>query len=351
MNLPAHRPDPGKLRGLQRVTTADGFFLICALDHLSDFQELLAPDPRSVDHARTVAAKMELIRNFAPLVSAFLLDAEFGLAQAIASRALPGSVGLMASVEDEDYRIPPGARRTRLRAGWSPRQIKLIGADVLKLLWFFRPDCATADHQRGVVRDLAAACSDLSLALVVEPIWYPLPGEDPQSDTWKAQRIEGIIASAHEAARLGIDMLKAEFPGDLSAPGGEARAAEACRRLAGGIDVPWVILSAGVGYDQFREQVRVACAAGASGFLAGRSIWRDAASSHDPVRREAAMAEADRRLTELAAITRAHGKPYCPKLQGRALAEAFPSAWFHSWHAPAPEPLARNPAKVAPVDA
>ena len=36
--------DPGKLRSFQRVTSADGYFLICALDHLSDFQELLDSD-------------------------------------------------------------------------------------------------------------------------------------------------------------------------------------------------------------------------------------------------------------------------------------------------------------------
>jgi hypothetical protein len=78
--------DPGKARSLQRVTSADGFFLICALDHLSDFQQLLAPDPATVDYARTVAAKLELIRVLAPEVSAFLLDARLGLPR----RSSPG---------------------------------------------------------------------------------------------------------------------------------------------------------------------------------------------------------------------------------------------------------------------
>jgi len=329
--------DPGKLRGLQRVSTADGFFPICALDHLSDFQELLAPDPKTVDFAQTVQAKMELIRALSPHVSAFLLDAEFGLAQAIASRALPGAVGLMASIENEDYAIPPGARRTRFRDGWSAAQIKLIGADVLKLLWFYRPEADSAEHQRDAVRKLVAQCADLSLALVVEPIWYPLPGEDTKSREWQAKRVEGIIASGHLANELGIDMLKAEFPGDVSTPQGCAAAAEACKRLAAGISVPWVILSAGVGYEQFREQVRIAAEAGASGFLAGRSIWRDAASVHDPAKRAAAVADAARRLDELTAITRAHGAPWRPALSGADLAAAFPSGWYRTWH---PQPAA-----------
>ena len=114
-----------------------------------------------------------------------------------------------------------------------------------------------------------AECAELSLALVVEPIWYPLEGEDPSSAAWKARRVEGIVASAHECGALEVDMLKVEFPGDVTSEEGRAAAAEACRRLDAGVSVPWVILSAGVGYRDFKRQVGIACAAGASGFLAG----------------------------------------------------------------------------------
>jgi tagatose 1,6-diphosphate aldolase len=325
--------DPGKIRGLQRVTSADGYFLICALDHLSDFQELLDQDPRKVGHDRTVAAKIDLVQALSPHVSAFLLDAEFGLAQCIAARALPGAIGLMASIENEDYQIPPGGRRTRFRDGWSARQIKLIGADVLKLLWFFRPDADTAAHQRQVVRDLAAACRELSLAFVVEPIWYPLIGERTDDPVWRAARVDGIIRSAAEAAALGCDLLKVEFPGEVATAAGKAAAAEACQRLDAAIDVPWVLLSAGVGYEQFKEQVRLAGEAGASGFLAGRSIWRDAVSMRDPAERAGALAEAGDRLDELAAITRRHGRPYAPVLADGLLAELYPSDWYRRWQA------------------
>ena len=81
--------DPGKLRSFQRVTSTDGYFLICALDHLSDFQELLDNDLSRVTYQQTGEAKNKLIRALADECSAFLLDARYGLAQAIASRALP----------------------------------------------------------------------------------------------------------------------------------------------------------------------------------------------------------------------------------------------------------------------
>ena len=162
--------DSGKLRSLQRVTTADWFFLICALDHLSDFQELLDPDPRTVDYRRTCKAKLELIELLARECSAFLLDARYGLAQAIASGALPGSVGLMASIEDEDYKPSTVHRKTRFREHWSVRQMKLLGVDVCILLWFYRPESHVAEHQRDVVRSLVSECGEYSIPLVVEPI-------------------------------------------------------------------------------------------------------------------------------------------------------------------------------------
>ncbi|MBI0383169.1 tagatose 1,6-diphosphate aldolase [Streptomyces albiflaviniger] len=326
--------DPGKLRGLTRVTSADGFFLICALDHLSDFAELLAPDPGTVSFADVVRAKDAVIRAVAPSVTAVLLDAHYGIGHLTASGALPRDVGLMASIEDEDYSIPEGPRRTRHREGWSTRQIKLAGTDVAKLLWWYRPDGdpATAEHQRQVVRDLVAECAELSLPLVVEPIWYPLPGEDPGSAEWKERRVEGIIRSAVDADRLGVDMLKVEFPGYVDTEQGRERAAAACKELDSSVRVPWVILSAGVGYEDFRTQVRISARAGACGYLAGRSIWRDAVSTHDPEGRARGIEQARGRLDELNAVIREHGRPFLP---GRSLDQALdrlPEGWFHDWH-------------------
>ena len=323
--------DPGKLRSFQRVTSSDGYFLICALDHLSDFQELLDSDVSRVTYQQTGQTKNELIRTLADQCSAFLLDARYGLAQAIASRALPGSVGLMASVEDEDYKPTTATRTTRFRENWGTRQMKMLGVDVCKLLWFFRPDSSVADHQREVVRGLVEECAALSLPLVVEPIWYSLESEDSKSEAWRERRVEGIIESAREASALGTDMLKVEFPGYVDSDAGKAKALEACRQLDAAINVPWVILSAGVNYDSFKTQIEIACKAGASGFLAGRSIWRDAASTKDPDLRERAGLDAANRLAELAKITRACGKPFNPQFEGEELTRAFPEFWYEKW--------------------
>lgn len=327
--------DPGKVRSLQRVTSAEGFFEICALDHLSDFAALLGPDPDAVTFAEVVRAKDAVIRAVAGSVSAVLYDPLYGFGHLGVSGTVPRDVGLMAPVEDEDYAIPDGPRRTRLRDGWSMTQIKAVGADVAKLLWFFRPDGdpATADSQRELVRDLVRQSAELSLPLVVEPIWYPLPDEEPTSAEWRVTRVEGIIASAIEAETLGVDMLKVEFPGDVHTEEGLSEARAACAELDSAVSVPWVILSAGVGFDDFVTQVQIACEAGASGYLAGRSVWRDAVSTPDPEARAKAVEDSLTRIDRLNEVTRKYGRPYRPGVSLEEALELQPEDWFTRWHA------------------
>jgi tagatose 1,6-diphosphate aldolase len=200
-----------------------------------------------------------------------------------------------------------------------------------KSCWFYRPDSTVANHQREVVRKLVEECAPLSLPLVVEPIWYALEGEDPKSRAWRERRIEGIIESAREADGLGVDMLKVEFPGYVEDNAGKSQAYHACRTLDANVHTPWVILSAGVGYETFKTQVEITCRAGASGFLAGRSIWRDLAATSDPAKRNNAGKAAAKRIAELASITRTHGRPYKPQLSSPELVEAFPEFWYSRW--------------------
>ena len=278
--------DLGKIRGMQRVTSADGYFLICAIDHLSDFVELLGEGP-DVGFRDVVAAKDAVVRAVAGTVSAVLLDPLYGLGHLVASGAVPATVGVVCSIEDEDYRHPPGPRRTRLREGWRVEDIKRAGADLGKLLWYYRPGTA-----------------------------------------WRQRRVDGIVASAAEVAGFGVDLLKVEFPGYVDTAEGRRSAAAACAELAAAVPVPWVLLSAGVGYPDFRTQLEIACRAGASGYLAGRSVWRDAVVARDP----AAIGQARDRLAELNAITRSHGRPYSPTVTLDDALAQLPERWYRSEH-------------------
>jgi sulfofructosephosphate aldolase len=61
------------------------------------------------------------------------------------------------------------------------------------------------------------------------------------------------------------------------------------------------VLSAGVDHETFIDQVRTAIAHGASGAMAGRSLWKDSLSISPALREEYLTRRALPRLRELAA--------------------------------------------------
>jgi sulfofructosephosphate aldolase len=68
-------------------------------------------------------------------------------------------------------------------------------------------------------------------------------------------------------------------------------------QVAGG---PWVVLSNGVRQADFAEAVRIACAGGAHGFLAGRAIWSDVIGEQDQA--PALRTRSARRLDQMVEI-------------------------------------------------
>ncbi|MGP6170777.1 tagatose 1,6-diphosphate aldolase [Microbacterium sp. A204] len=325
------RIDPGKYRGMQQVTSEAGFFEVCAVDHLADFAKLLDPDPTAVPMAEIVQAKSELIAALAPHASAVLLDAQYGL-QSVAAGVVPRETGIILAVEEETYAAPSSPRVSSMRSGWDAQKIVRAGAGMAKLLWFYRPDLDqdVAQRQRELLVRVQAECDAVSLPLVVEPIWYPVAGEDARDAQWQHDRVEGIIAAAGEASQYGADLLKVEFPGAVDSPEQIDRAIDACQRVDAAISVPWVLLSAGVGFDDFALQLEIAAQAGASGYMAGRSVWRDAVS-RDAHARESGIAPAVAKLDRLREITRAHARPFHPAVSVAQASQAMPEGWYETW--------------------
>lgn len=318
---------PGTVRRLQRICSDDGFVLICALDHITEFSDLL-PGPRPVSFGTVVRAKIALVEAVQDVTSAVLVDAHYGLGYLAAGGTLPARVGLMTSLEDGDY-SESAPRDTRFRPGWGPAQAAAAGADAVKLLWWYRADADQdlAEAQRGVVSRLVSECAEIGLPLIVEPIWYRLPGEDATQPAWQRRRAEGILESARTVDSLGADVLKLEFPTDLTRPGGRDEALEIFATLDASVSAPWVILSAGAAYEVFVEQVEIATRSGASGYIAGRSLWREAVSAA-PQGRAEAIATTVERLRRLNDVTRLYGRPCVPARTVEDLLVDLPEGWY-----------------------
>ncbi len=325
----------GKLRGLQQISGRDGILTICAMDHRGSFRRMINPArPEAVSHEQMVERKLELCRAFAPLSTAILLDPIYGAAQCISQGALPGTTGLLVSIEATGYVGNRESRLTELLEGWGVEKIKRMGASAVKILVYFRPDLEElARRQLDTVRTVAEQCLEHDIPFLVEPVSYPVGSEVDNPEEFARRKPELVIETARQITALPIDILKAEFPADLRYQQDRSVLLRLCRQLDEASAVPWVILSAGVDFDAFYRQVEIASQAGASGFLGGRAIWQEAMSMSSPAERTRFLATVGaERMQRLSQVARQHGTPWFHKL-GHAPAEPAhtPENWYRDY--------------------
>ncbi|MFY0409473.1 tagatose 1,6-diphosphate aldolase [Solicola sp. PLA-1-18] len=330
--LPASASRLGKLRRLQRVSDADGFMRVAAIDHPENYLALFDPDLSQVSFDEVVESKLELVQAMAAVSTAVLVDPVWSFGQGVLSGAIPASTGVITGLEHLAYSPQGFGTETVLRERWTVPVLSRLGIDAAKLVVFYRSERADVSaSQLKLVSDVVAQCDEAEVPLVVEPLWYPLEGESLDDPAVRAARIEAIVESTSVFADLGVDVMKVEFPGYVGDDAAEAAAAEACARLDASIDVPWVLLSSSATFEQFRTQLRIAAGAGACGFMAGRAIWGDAVGRYDAERRAAGARAAVERLESLHAVLREHGRGWTTPVSVAESARALPADWHETY--------------------
>ncbi|MBP0618013.1 tagatose 1,6-diphosphate aldolase [Jiella mangrovi] len=329
----------GKLRGLTRLADDDGHFTMVALDQRPPLIAAIAKAKGiaqdEVSFADMLAAKRMLVQALAADASSMLLDPNFAVPAAL--DILPARTGLIVTLEEHRFVDTPGGRFSRSIDNWTVEKIRRIGGDAVKVLAWYRPDASpeVLEHQKDYVRTVGAECRRHDIPFVLELLVYPFPDSaDHTTDYVESpdKRAELVIESVREFAKpeYGVDLYKLETPlpgsqlPDYSdTPESKAAAAEfetvgSICRTAG---IPWVLLSGGVTPDQFGRVLTYAYAAGAQGFLAGRTIWLDAIQSAFPDEAKVlSMLKADgkQRLARLTELTLERAKPWRFPEQDRA---------------------------------
>lgn len=298
----------GKLRRLARIADGQGVIRAAAIDHPENYQILFDADLSKVSFEEVVESKLELVARMSEHASAVLLDPVWSCGQAIATGDLPGSCGLISGLEDLYYApqtSPVGFDvQLRLKPGWSPAKLSVLGVDAAKLVVFHRSDASDTHAQEvhDVVANVASECSALGLPLIVEPLWYPVAGEDLDDPAVADRRTASVLATAASFKAVGADIMKVEFPVNLATEHGRERADAAVAALAEACGGPWVLLTAGVTFDGFVDQLKLAVRHGCNGFMAGRAIWGDAVGRLDAIVRAAKADLVCERLDQLAEI-------------------------------------------------
>jgi tagatose-1,6-bisphosphate aldolase/MFS family permease len=292
----------GKLRGLQQISSERGTITALALDHR---QNLRKANPAFVDDKELSFFKVDVTAALAPQASAVLLDPEVSAAQAIASGAIPGKVGLVVAVESTGYTGDATARQAQIIPGWSVEKAKRMGASAIKLLVYYHPDSPTANEIEHFTANIAEDCLKHDLVLMLEPLSYSLEESKKLSSEEKRHV---VVETARRLTPLNVDILKAEFPLDVNDMD-ESRWMDACREISSASLAPWILLSAAVEYATFLRQVTVACNAGASGIAVGRAVWKEAVLMEGRERRGFLDTVGRERLARLTSLCNALGKP------------------------------------------
>src|SRR5690606_4990379 len=204
----------------------------------------------------------------------------------------------------------------------------MMGASAAKLFFDYHPQGETAASQEQLVASLVAEGREYDIPMLIEPVSYSTePGISKKSAEFAATRPQVVLETIKRIGALGPDVLKVEFPYDAAFNQDEDEWVRACEAMTEASQVPWALLSAGVDYDVFKRQVRAACRGGASGFVAGRAIWKEAAELDGADRVKWLREVAADRVKELADIVHQYGRPW------RALYPDLPASVGEGWYA------------------
>lgn len=245
------RTMPGKLRGLQALTR-NGVLAIAALDHRRLFARVFG------DRDAVRAAKRHLIVALTGGgtlggATGVLLDPQYGVGLDVGAR------GLILTLEAPGYGSDHGYPQTTLLDGWTTEKIKRYGAAGVKLIVHVEPDDSGSRRAaRELATEVARQCRHHDLVFLMEPIVADAEGSR-------------ILAAIDALSDVDADIVKVQYPG--------AALVNAVGTLT---DRPWALLSGGVGFAEFADALRLACEAGCSGFVAGRSLWQDMPSDGLP---------------------------------------------------------------------
>ena len=294
-----------RTRTLDDIAAGRHVFSIIAMDQRNTLRRMFTAVglDASDDDLRT--AKADVARVLTPAASGLLSDPTYGVPAITAAKALAPDCGLLIAAEPSERRSYHGEPRTHRDPALDAQWVLDQGGDALKFFLQLRADRpAPAPGEPDLVAEALAVCAEIirdcrdqGVPAVIENLVYARPGEDLRGQA----REDAIIEAARALDDLDIDLLKLEYPGSP----------EGCRRLAAVLRRPWAVLSAGVPFDQFTDIIRIAAdEGGASGFIAGRSVWREVVSLTGQQREEFLTSVARPRLDRLVEVAAGRARPW-----------------------------------------
>jgi len=258
---------------LSVLARPSGAFAMMAIDQRESMRAMFAEkQSEPVTDQQLSHFKVAAVKTLSQYASGVLIDPQFAWRRAVDEKAVAPGCGLVAAGDLFSSRGDEIVGDSQIDESIDPAQIKRDGGAALKLLIIYRED-EPSEARIQMVDTFVAKCRAAGLISLIEPV------SRKRLDGKLSDLNEGIFAAAKELGSRGADIYKAEVP--LHGKGTEQEIRSQCERLTSLVASPWVVLSSGVAPDDFPQAVEWACKGGASGFLAGRAVWRNVIGSKD----------------------------------------------------------------------
>lgn len=285
-------------RGYRQICDASGSMMVIACDQRGGMRKVLASTPEeqaNISNAVLGETKADITVHLASKAGCVLVDPICAVPDIVDDGILPRDTALLIGIDASGWDISAeGYRISRMVEGVNARRVRELGATGGKIMVYLRMDRPEANVEN--LATLKASIEDFAredLLLVVEFLTYPL--EDEAKQDYEAKVPSLIVEGTRACLELGSKVLKIPYPGS------EAACAEVTK-ISG--DVPWAVLSAGVDHATFLPQVEIAMKNGASGVIAGRSLWKDCISLDRNVSKARLSTIAVSRLQDIQSIIR-----------------------------------------------
>ena len=281
-----------KLIHLKKLCTDKAHFQMLAVDQRPPIFNIISnAKGRKHTYDEVVECKKLITSNLSQLATAILMDPNYSLSNILQYNK---SKGLIITLEDHSFIETERGRYSDSIQNWSVEKIKKIGGDAVKVLAWYRPDAdsESIEHQKKYVKKIGEECEKYSIPFLLELLVYPFQDDENHTTEYQEQKqkkTQHVINSVKEFSKdeYKVDIFKLESPVDSNDLEGEISQAteEAFKDLSNATNnKPWVVLSSGMGKDSFYKCLELAYKNGASGYLAGRTIWLDAFNQYPKIK-------------------------------------------------------------------
>lgn len=300
----------GKYHRLKKCSSAASSISVLAIDHRTSLLKAIGKHrPGKVGIPDLAEFKLDIVQTIGDSADAILLDPEVGAPVCISARVPRKNRGLILSVEKSGYSGDPTMRENDLLAGWNIHKTIRLAADAVKLLVYYHPEARNKTDTEALIAQVARECEMHEIPFFLEVLTYSL---DPQYDKIPGDfRRKIIVETARQLSGIGADVLKLEFPADITAFPDHRYWADACAELTNASQCPWILLSASVDFETYFDQVAIACQQGSSGIAVGRAVWKEAIPMESRSQRIDFLAQtASTRMEKLNLVCQATARPW-----------------------------------------